>query len=238
MRFETDGVVGSVNVTVGQRETVAIDDVDAVVVPKGCALHPHVVDPHVLTLVVHAHPVGGVAEGHVIDFHVFAFPEEQQPGTDAFGHTVVGELVVDEPGMDHGGAVVAQLAPLSVDAAPAAVNPDEADVLHPFGHDEGMVVGGHQPVVVPRVGAAHKDGAFHQLDGHIRLQVDASREVTSHPETQGAAALLRNPVDGLLDAARVHRHTVAADAELGGVIHGFRLLCQKMAQVGGQEKQE
>ena len=88
-----------------------------------------------------------------------------------------------------------------------------------------MVVGGVESVVVEGVGAAHQYSTFHQLDGDIGLEMDATCEVSSHPETQGATALFRNPVDGELDAASVHRHAVAADAELGGVVDRFWLLC-------------
>ena len=88
-----------------------------------------------------------------------------------------------------------------------------------------MVVGRVETVVVEGVGAADEYGALDELDGDIRLHVDAAREVASHPETQRAAALFRNPVDGELDAAGVHGHAVAADAELRGVVGGFGVLC-------------
>ena len=123
------------------------------------------------------------------------------------------------------GAVVAQFASLSFNDSTAVIHPDEPNVLDAFGHDEAMVVGGVEAVVVEGVGAAYQHGAFHQLDGDIGLEMDAARQVAAYPETQGAAALFRNPVDGELDATGVHSHAVAADAELRGVIGRFWLLC-------------
>ena len=85
--------------------------------------------------------------------------------------------------MDELGAVVAQRSPLSLDDTTAVVYPDEPNVLHAFGQDEGMVVGGNETVVVEGVRAAYQHGTFHQLDGDVRLHMDAPREVTPYPKT-------------------------------------------------------
>lgn len=122
------------------------------------------------------------------------------------------------------GAVVAQLAPLSLDDTATVIDTNKSNIFDAFGQDEPMVVGGVEAVVVEWVGAAHKHGSFHQLDGDIGFEMDAARQVTTYPETQGAATLFSDPVDGELDATSIHCHAVAADAELGGVVGGFRVL--------------
>ena len=88
-----------------------------------------------------------------------------------------------------------------------------------------MVIGGIEAVIVEGVGAANEYGTFHQLDGDVGLHVDTASKVTTHPETQSATTLFRNPVDGELDTAGVHSHTVAADAEFGGVVDGLLAVC-------------
>ena len=223
VRLQADGIVARVDVAVGEEETVAVDDVDAVVVPEDGAMDAHVVHPDVFALVVHRHPIGGVAEGDIVDFHVFALPEMQQPCTMALGHAVVAQSVVDEAFVDKVGAVVGQLASLPVDAAAAVVVADDSDVFDPFGHDEGAVVDGLEAVVVEGVGAADQHGSFDELDGDVRLEVDAARQVAAHSEAECAAALPGNPVDGVLDAACVHRNAVAAYSEQRGVVGGFVL---------------
>ena len=190
----------------------------------------HVVHSDVLALVVHRDPVGGVAEGDVVDFHVLALPENQQSGTEPFAYAVVAQPVFHQAFVHEVGAVVAQRASLSLDDAAAVVVADEAYVLDAFGQDEGVVAGGFKAVVVEGVGAADEHGAFHQLDGDVGFEMDAARQVTAHPETERAAALFRAPVDGELDAAGVHRHAVAADAEERGVVDGLLAVGEGMAE--------
>jgi len=149
---------------------------------------------------------------------LLAFPENQQSGTEAFADAVVAQTVVQQAFVDEVGTVVSQLAPLSVDDATAVVVTDEPDVLYAFGEDERVVVSGFEAVVVEGVGATYEHGAFHQLDGDVRLEVDAARQVAAHPKAERATALLGDPVDGVLDAACVHRYAVAADAEERGVV--------------------
>ena len=85
--------------------------------------------------------------------------------------------------------------------------------------DDQRIAAGHLVVVV-RVGGTHQDGAFLQVEVDVAAQVDAAGQVAAHPETEGATALLRNPVDGFLYGTGVHSDSVAADAELGSVVNG------------------
>ena len=106
VRFQADGIVARINVTIGEEESIAVDDIDAVVIPESGAVDAYVVDLDILALVVHRHPIGGIAEGDVVDFHVFALPEMEQPGTMALGHAVVAQSVVDKAFMDKVGTII------------------------------------------------------------------------------------------------------------------------------------
>ena len=128
------------------------------------------------------------------------------------------------------GAVVAQLASLSLNDTTTVVNADEAYVFDAFSQDEGMVTGSHEAVVIKGIGAADEHSAFHQFDGDIGFHVDASRQVTPHPETQGATTLFRNPVNGELYATGVHRYAITADAKLRGIVDGFLAFGKGMAE--------
>ena len=47
MRFQANAVVRRVDIRIGDRSTVAIDDVDPVIIPEGLAVHIQAVQPKI-----------------------------------------------------------------------------------------------------------------------------------------------------------------------------------------------
>ena len=206
VRLEADRVVGRIEERVGQLHAVAVDDVDAVVVPESFAVHGDAVDVEVLALVVDLHPEGRVFPRYVVDLHVFALAQEDQRRTRS--GTVVFQLVLDHAFLDLVDVVVRGFSALAVDHAPAR----NADVLGFVGEDQAQPCAGNLAVVV-RVGRAQQHGAFVEVDRHVAFQFDRTGQVTAHVEDEAAAALFVDVVDRFLDRGGVHRRTVRFDAE-------------------------
>ena len=98
----------------------------------------YIVDFDIFALVVHGDPVGGIAEGDIVDFHILTLSENQQSGTESLANTVVAQLVFHEAFVYEVGAIVAQFSPLSFDDATTVIHPDKADVFDAFGENEAI----------------------------------------------------------------------------------------------------
>ena len=169
--LEAEHVVGSVDGAVAYNHAVAVDDIDAIVVPVRLAVYGDALDQQIAALVVGLVPAGGVAQGDALDHHVVALTEIDVLRAVTLIGAAVAQRVVIEPAVDDIHLVVGGLCALSVDGSLAT----DGDVLLSKGEDELLPVYLWTLVVVPGIGRAQQFGAVFERQRDIRLQIDGAR---------------------------------------------------------------
>ena len=214
MRFEAEHVVGGIEERVFDHHAVAVDDVDAVVVPVRVRLHVDVVHIDVLALVVGLVPAGRVTQRDAGDRDVRALAEVDVFRAVRLVGAVQFQRVFINAALDVLYHVVGGFETLAVDGTLAG----DADVLLFHGEHHGHPAYIRVFHVVERVGRAEQHGAALEVQRHVAFQVDRAGEVLAGAEDEASAAAFVHRVDRALDRTRVQGDAVGLGAEVRNLV--------------------
>src|SRR6202012_117276 len=116
----------------GDGHTVAIDNVDTIVIPKRLTIHIKAIQPKIDTLIVGLYPAGRIAKRDPLHQHIAAITKIDQHGANIGFRPAIPEKVFDQSCMIAVGDIESQLSSLTVDN-PLAL---DGDIVLVIGEDQ------------------------------------------------------------------------------------------------------
>ena len=214
--FQADSIVSAVNVAVRHRGVLAVDKIEAVVVPVRGAAHGDMVETDVLAIHVGLHPAGGSLQGDALDGHTLAIHELDQLRAVRLRRAIARHRIDDLLFLDQPQHVCGERLALAIDHPFAS----DANVALAFGLDER-----HPAIfqVVRLLRAAEERRAFVDEQRHAIFQDQRAAEERAAGETHRASASGSGRIDSALDGSSILGPSITGGAVLPGINGRSRL---------------